>query len=83
MSQMMVAVMYPSHFFRVRVTSPSSQSHPKFFQVESESESWLGRVESESSHENFWVTSSHWFARSNQCRVTRNFTFFLRHFFAL
>jgi len=63
--------------------SESSQSYPKFFRVESESESWLGRLESESSHENCRVTSSHWFASSSQCRVTRNFTYFLRHFFAL
>jgi len=48
--------------------SESSQSHPKFFRVESES--WLGRVESESSHKNCRITSSHWFASSSQCRVT-------------
>jgi len=72
------AVMCPSHFRGVRVTSPWSQSHLKFFRVESES--WLGRVVSESSHENCRVTSSHWFASSSQCRVTRNFTFSLRHF---
>ena len=36
--------MCSSHFCRVRVTSPSSQTHLKFFRVESES--WLGRVES-------------------------------------
>ena len=40
--------MCPSHFSRVRLTSPSSQSRvrviEKFF--ESQSESWLGRVES-------------------------------------
>jgi len=63
--------------------SESSQSHLKFFRVESQSESWLGRVESESSLENCRVTSSHWFASSSQCRVTRNSTFFLRHFFAM
>ena len=38
--------------------------------------------ESSQSHENCRVTSSHWFANSSQCRVTRNFTFFL-HFFCL
>jgi len=65
---------------RVIVTSPSSQSHLKFFRVDSEP--WFGRVESESSNKNCWVTSSHWFASSSQCRVTRNLTFFLRHFFA-
>ena len=42
-----IPVMCPSHFCRFRVTSPSSQSHLNFFRVESES--WLGRVESESS----------------------------------
>jgi len=42
--------MCPSHFCRVRVTSALSQSHLKFFRVESET--WLGRVESESSHKN-------------------------------
>jgi len=52
----------------------SSQSHLKIFRVESESRP--GRVESESSHKNCRVTSSHWFASSSQCRVTRNFTFF-------
>ena len=41
-----------------------------------EQESWLSGVESESSHRNYRVTSSHWFASSSQCRVTRNFTFF-------
>jgi len=35
----------------------------------------------ESSHKNCWVTSSHWFARSSQYRVSRNFTLFLRQFF--
>ena len=68
----------------------SSQSHKPFesesskiFRVESVSESWLGRVESEPSHKNCWVASSHWFARLSQCRVTWNFTFFLRRFFAM
>jgi len=28
-----MAVMCPSQFCRIRVTSPSSQSHPKFFRV--------------------------------------------------
>ena len=51
--------------------------------VESESESWLGRVESEWSHKNCQVTSSHWFASSSQCRVTWNFTFFLLHFYTM
>ena len=61
-----------------------SQGHLKFFRVQSKSESWLGRVRVESqelsSHKNYRVTSTHWFASSSQCRVTRNFTFFLRHF---
>jgi len=37
------SVMCPRQFYRVRVTSPSSQSHLKFFRVES----WLTRVESQ------------------------------------
>jgi len=69
--------MCPSHFCRVRVTSPSSQSHLKFFRVESEA--WLH----ESSHKNCRVASSDWFASSSHCGVTRNFTLFLRHFFAM
>ena len=58
--------------------SEKCQSHLKFYRVRGES--WLGRVESESNHKNCRVTSSHWFASSSQCRVTRNFTFFLRPF---
>jgi len=73
--------MCPSHFCRVRVTRPSSQSHLKFFRVDSKSRPSL--VESESSHKNCRVISSLWFASSTQCRVTRNFTFLLRHFFAM
>ena len=42
-----VPVICPSHFCRIRVASPSSQSYLKFFRVESVSESWLGRVESQ------------------------------------
>ena len=61
--------------------SESSQSHLKIFRVESKS--WPGWVESEFSHKNCRVTSSHWFASASQCRVTRNFTFFLRHFFVM
>jgi len=80
-SKMLTPVMCPSHFCRIRVTSPSSQSHQTFFRVESES--WLSRVVSESNHENCRVTSSLWFASSSQCRVTRNFMFFLRHFFTM
>jgi len=82
--------MCPSHFWRVRVESKSQALRSR---VESESskifsnrvriESWLGRVESESSHKNCRVTSSHWFASSSKCRITRYFTFFLRHCFAM
>ena len=57
-------VMCPSHFCGVRLTSPSSQSHLNFFQVQSES-----------SHKNCRVTSSHWFASSSQCPVKWNSTF--------
>jgi len=49
--------------------SETSQSHLKFCRVESRVESWLGRFESESSHKNGRVTSSHWFTSSSQCRV--------------
>jgi len=49
--------MCPSHFCRVRVTSPSSQSHLKFI-----------RLESESSHKNCRVTSSYWFASSSHMK---------------
>ena len=42
----------------------SSQSHLKLFRVESESIHDL--VESETSHKNCRVTSSHWFASSSQ-----------------
>ena len=48
------------------VWSGSSQSHPKFF-----------RVESESSLRNCRVTSSHWWASSSECRVKWNLIFFL------
>jgi len=50
---------------RARVTSPSSQSHLKFF-----------RVELESSHKKGRVTWSHWFTSSSQCRVIQNFKLF-------
>ena len=59
----------PESFFscqsRARVTSPSSQSHLKFF-----------RVELESSHKKGRVTWSHWFTSSSQCRVIQNFKLF-------
>jgi len=61
-----------SQALRVRAISnffESSQSHDL--------------VESESSHKYCRVTSNHWFASSSQCWVTRNFTFFLRHIFAM
>ena len=66
------AVMCPSHFCRVRVTSPSSQSHLKFCRVSSH---YL--VESESSHKNGRVTSSYWFKSSSQCRFIQisNFSY--------
>ena len=62
---------------RVRIESESS----KIFRVESES--WPDRFESESSHKNCWVTSSHLFVNSSQCRVTGNLTFFRQHIFAM
>jgi len=65
-----MAVMCPSHFCRVRVTSPSSQSRVI--------QNFL-----ESSHRNCRVTSRNWFASSSQCRVTWKFTVFLWHFFML
>jgi len=34
-------------------------------------------------HDQCRFTWSHWCAISSQCRVTRNFTFFLRHFFVM
>ena len=61
-------------FFWVKVTSPSSQSHLQFFQVESEWRHDL--VESESGHKNCHVSLSHLFASSSQCRVMWNFIFF-------
>ena len=70
----MGAVMCPSHFCRVRVKSPSSQSHLNFFES-SQSQDLV-----ESSHKNCRVTSSHRFPSSSQCRVTRKYTFFVRHF---
>jgi len=61
--------------------SELSQSHLNFF--ESSQSQCHVLVESQSSHKNCRVISSHWFASSSQCRVKRNFTFFLRHFFAM
>jgi len=40
------SVMCPSHFCRVRVTSPSSQSHLRFFRVRDESQELLSHFES-------------------------------------
>jgi len=67
-----VPVMFPSHICRVRVTSPSSYSHLKKF---GSSHDLV-----DSSHRNCLITSSHWFAGSSQCRVTRNLTFIRRLF---
>jgi len=53
----------PSHICR----SESSPNHLNFFS--------LVNIESESSHKNCQVTSSHFFASSSQCRVKRNLTF--------
>ena len=71
----LVPVMCPSQFCRVRDMRPSSQSRLKFCQVRVES--WLGRIESESSHKNGRVTSSHWVTSSIQCRVMQisNFSY--------
>ena len=60
------------------VESESSHKHLKFFRVESES--WFGRVESNSSHQNCRIASSHWLASLSPCRVTRNLTFSPGHF---
>jgi len=60
----------------------SSQSHKPCESDSSKTFSSLSHDLVESSHENCGVTSSHWFASSGQCRVTRNFTFFL-HFLAM
>ena len=52
------AVTCPSHFCRVKITSPSSQSHLKFF-----------RVQSESRHKNCRrVTQSYWLESSSQMK---------------
>jgi len=59
-------VMCPSHFYRVRVTSSSSQSHPKFFEssqshdvvASSHFESLVCKLESMSSHTKFHVFST-------------------------
>ena len=73
------AVMLLSHFCQSHklFKSEASQSHLKFFRFES----WLGGVDSESSHKYRWITSSHWFARSSQCQVKWNFTFLKFHTF--
>jgi len=62
-----MAVMCPSHFCRVRVTSPSSQSYIKFFRVELDSshdlvesshfQSLVCKQESISSHMKFHIFS--------------------------
>jgi len=61
--------MCPSHFLSSQSRKPS----------ESESSQIHELVESELSHKNCRVTSSHWFASWSQCRVTWNFTSFLLH----
>jgi len=58
----------------------SSQSH-KLFESES-SKFFSSGVMTSSSDKNCWVTSSHWFSSLSQCRVKRNFTFFLWLFYA-
>ena len=75
--------MCPSHFYRVRVESESQGPRVRVNEYFFESSHSHDLVEFESSHKNFRVTSSHWFASSSQCRVIRNFTFFWRHFFAM
>jgi len=63
---------------RVKVTSPSSQTlRAKILSSRVRVESWLGRIESESSYKNGRVTSSHWFTSSSQCRVIHIFKLFL------
>jgi len=60
--------MRPNHFCRVRVESELQalrvRDESKLFKI-FRGESWLGRVESESSHNNCRDTSSRWFARVN------------------
>jgi len=70
----------------VRVIFVKSESQAVRVRVDSESFKFFSSQSHdlvESSHKNWRVASSQWFASSNQCRVTRNFTFFLRHFFAM
>jgi len=57
----------------------SSQSHKPFESESSKIFSSQSHDLIESSHKNCRVASSHWFASSSQCRLTQNFTFFLRH----
>ena len=66
----------------------SIQSHKPFESESSKIFSSQSRqnhdlVESESSHKNSRVATSHWFSSSSQSRVTQNFTFFLRHFLTM
>jgi len=70
----------PGSFLSSQSHKPFESESSKIFRFGSESKSWLGRVESETSHKNCRVTSSHWFLSSSQRRVTWNFTFFLLHF---
>jgi len=67
---LLYSVMCPSHFCRVRVESELRALRVRVIWNFVESES-------ESSHKNGRVTSSHCFASSSQCRVIQNFKLFL------
>jgi len=58
-------ICFPEYQWCARVIFVESESRALQVRVES----WLGRVESESSHKNGRVTSSHWFTSSSQCWV--------------
>jgi len=74
------AVMCPRRFRRVRVESESQAPRVIVIKNFFESESNHDLVESEPSHKNCRVTSSHWLASSSQCRLKWNFTFFYDFF---
>ena len=59
---MFMAVMYPSHFCRVRVTSPSSQSNLKIFCVVriSADVSWFRVYSDKKSEKSFFFISRNW-----------------------
>jgi len=65
------------------VESESQALRVRVIQNFFESDSRHEFVESESSHKYCWVTLSHWFASSSQCRGKLNFTFFLWPFYAM